>query len=204
MGMRRPRIEWENVPKHWSESLQAIVPLVGPGPVPDRGDCAQGVGSGLPQFAEAPRFVVDRPIRDLQLFDFYVHQRDIMLLSERAHTLFRQLDPNAFDSLAVDVRLATGEPGLPYWLCDLTRVIDATDFERSQVETTQTEPTFRYMLRPLHELNVFRRSAVEGVHFFRLLNSPGGIYCDAAAASAIASKPKITGTLVEPAGVVDA
>lgn len=205
VGPSCPRIEWENPPMRWSESIKANVLDVPAGPIPDRGDMADGVGSGIPEFCEKPVFRVDRSIRDTLLSDIPALFRDIMLLSRRARDRFLRVDPEAFAAEEVKVLLCDGGPGPSYHLCDLVRVINAVDFERSaSIEITQRDPVLRFILSPIYERNIFRRSAIRDFHFFRLFNAPRGYYCDAVGAATLLEHPQITGFIPRPMGVLDA
>lgn len=200
----QPRLEWVNVPKRWAEDLGRDLPYVPAGTLydPDEGS---DIGTGLPKFVEAPIFVVDRSIRSKPLFDISGGHRDLILVSERAKGVLERVDSEAFEFLEVETRLPTGERGPRYWLGDVVRKLDAFDLERSEgARVTQTAPYKCYVLGVYKEKNIFKRSAVGNAHFFRLLNCPGRIFCDAVARAAINEQPKLRGIACFPEGKFDA
>ncbi len=200
----QPMLEWVNGPERWEPQLNRHLPDLPVGPVPDHGDSAQGVGSGLPIFAEHPVFVVDRPLNQKKpLFEVFNGRRDTLVVNERAKRILEGTDAQAFAFCEVDVKLCDGKPGPPYWLCDVIRVIDAFDREAfGGARVTQADP-YRYVISPYREKNLFKRSAIDAAHFFRLLHSPGGVYCDGFARAAINAPPKLRGVFCVPVGALD-
>lgn len=200
----QPRLDWVNGPEIWEPQLNRSLPHLPNGPVPDRGDCAGGIGSGLPTFAERPVFVFDRAIKSMPPFEIYEGRRDTLLVNERAKARLESVDPSAFAFAEVETRLSTGEMGPQYWICDAIRALDAFDVEASEgAQVTHFSPR-RFMISPYRENNVFKRSAIGGGHFFRLLHSPRGIYCDASARAAIYEQPKLRGVICDFVGAFHA
>lgn len=200
----QPRIEWSNCPKRWDESIERSLPHLIAGPLFDPSE-GTDIGTGLPPLQEEPTFMVDRDLAGKPLFDVTGSLRDTFIVSARAKAIFEQLDPEAFVFTSGQTKLASGEPGPELWLADVTRRLDALDFDRSDaIRVSQTHPNFRFSLSAFAEKNVFRRDVIGNAHFFRLRNSPGGVYCDDRARKAINAVPKLRGVTCFPVGLFDA
>ncbi|MCO7472213.1 DUF1629 domain-containing protein [Stenotrophomonas maltophilia] len=88
---------------------------------------------GFPALREKPRIILDASKgpepRDLEGgFSGY------WLVSERLWRVMNSLDPQAFDFVECDVRLADGTPMPRRFLCDVVRELDAMDEERSRLD----------------------------------------------------------------------
>ncbi|WP_340572491.1 DUF1629 domain-containing protein [Stenotrophomonas sp. G106K1] len=88
---------------------------------------------GFPALREKPRIILDASKgpepRDLEGgFSGY------WLVSERLWRVMNSMDPQAFDFVECDVRLADGTPMPRRFLCDVVRELDAIDEERSRLD----------------------------------------------------------------------
>jgi hypothetical protein len=88
---------------------------------------------GFPALREKPRIVFDASKgpepRDLEGgFSGY------WLVSERLWQVMKSVDPQAFDFVECDIRLADGTPMPRRFLCDVVRELDAIDEERSRLD----------------------------------------------------------------------
>jgi hypothetical protein len=73
----------------------------------------------LPQFAETPRFLIDkklgRPPRDLENID------GVFFVSPAMKAVLEAVDPDACEFARCETVLPSGEPGRETWLCVVTR-----------------------------------------------------------------------------------
>jgi hypothetical protein len=69
---------------------------------------------------------------------------------------------------------------LPFWLCDVVRVLEAVDEEASQITifSEKTSGEKRYSPPGLGESVVFREDVVGSAHVFRLTHTESSIFCD--------------------------
>lgn len=86
---------------------------------------------GFDEFPEAPLLVIDgssgRVPHDLeQCYGYW-------LVSDAMKRTLEALDPEAVAFVKCEVRLQDGSRGPQYWLCDVMRVLDVVDEERSDV-----------------------------------------------------------------------
>lgn len=196
----RPIFDWINRPQRWEPSINAFVPHVPAGPL-DHGNKSDA-GTGFPAFETAPLFRASRVIGSRQPFDICGSLRATWLLNRKARERLIAVDVDAFDFVAVGSQLKAGEPGPDLWLCDVVRVIDALDLERSNGVKLDHEHPRRIGLSPYPDGNFFKREAIGSAHFFRLFDFPLGIFCDEEGRTAIHSKPKLSGTTCMQIGIV--
>lgn len=196
----RPIFDWINRPQTWEPSINAFVPHLPAGPL-DHGNKSDA-GTGFPVFDVAPIFRASRVIGSRRPFDICGSLRATWLLNREAKERLIAVDSAAFDFLTVGSQLKTGEPGPDLWLCDVVRVIDAFDLDRSNGARLDYEYPRRIGLSPYSDRNCFRRDVIGSAHFFRLVDFPLGIFCDEEAKAAIHSKPKLTGITCMQIGVV--
>jgi hypothetical protein len=135
-------------------------------------------GRGFRDYPEAPLFLADakkgRIDRDFEPFDGY------WLISERLKLLLDSVDPNAFAFVECKTRLPDGSEGPPRWLCDVVRVLDAVDEEKSTlaIKTATDDSGTKYYGFCPGERMIFREGAVGPSHVFRLRFSSERVVCD--------------------------
>jgi uncharacterized protein DUF1629 len=85
-------------------------------------------GRGFRQTIEPPifHFIGQRPERDFWRYTFY------WFISDRMKAFLEQFDPAAFEFLKCEIKLPDGTSGPVRWLCDVVRVVDALDEEKSR------------------------------------------------------------------------
>ncbi len=120
---------------------------------------------GFREYPELPFLRLDRtlgrPLRDLELYHAY------WLVSAATKDLFTSLDADGFAFLKCNVFTEQGEPGPEYWLCDVTRVLDALDDESSAVKIMHGPLGKWYDFSGGAKL-VFRHEVVGSARVFRL------------------------------------
>ncbi len=130
---------------------------------------------GFPQFPETPRFRYDkrqgRMPGDLEQFS------DYWLVSDHAKQVFEATDPEAFVFVLCDFILADGSAGPRLWLCDVIRVLDALDEERSDIRIDYYPDRKVYNLMGTTAV-VIKDDAVGSSHIFRMTYSTPFVICD--------------------------
>jgi hypothetical protein len=126
-------------------------------------------GRGFQRTVETPtfRFIGRQPQRDFWRFTFY------WFISDRMKTFLERFDPEAFEFLKCEVELPNGTSGVR-WLCDVVRVLDALDEEKSDGMDVETDVFSgqKYYLLAGHGLPlVFNEDAVGPHHVFHLMHS---------------------------------
>jgi hypothetical protein len=132
---------------------------------------------GFPGYPEAPRFLFDkkqgRLPRDLEQYG------DYWLVSDRLKSILEAVDAAGFAFVRCETVFRNGETGPLYWLCDVVRVLDAVDEERSQVRIGRQEKTGAkyYLLAGGADL-IFKEDVIGDAHVFRLVPSTPTVICD--------------------------
>ena len=113
----------------------------------------------LPDFAEVPRFLIDkklgRPLRDIENWD------GIFFVSAQMKTVLEELDAAAFELRRCETFLSSGEPGRETWLCAVTRAFrGAIDEEKSERLEIRQGPDGL----PSYSMNAFTKLLYECVH----------------------------------------
>ena len=129
--------------------------------------------SKLPDFSTPPCFVFDRKVGrlpdDLELYGIF------WLVSDQCKAVFEAVDPTGFAFAECTVKISKGVyEGPRYWLCDVTRVLDALDEDQSRLKIgIRDDKAYSdfgkkyYSMAGGAEL-VFREDAVGDVHIFRM------------------------------------
>ncbi|MCS3763426.1 DUF1629 domain-containing protein [Bradyrhizobium centrosematis] len=130
---------------------------------------------GFVPFPETPRLVIDRSLgrapADWELF------HDYRLVSDRMKSLLETLDSEGVRFVRCETRYQDGRAAPTYWLCDVIRVLDAVDEEKSVLEIEYPTPGRKvYNLRRRSSL-IFKEESVGEAHIFRLLFYPM-VVCD--------------------------
>ena len=181
--------DWVNQPPpldpHWSLDI-------GPGPLPDPGDCSGGVGSGFAADMPEPRLRFETPRAGQHLCDIQTgNTRGIIFMSDRAKKLLEAIAAaSAFEFREAVATLHDGSPAPKYWLADLTHRIAALDETHPAIRIEEKwVPRFNQMMRRVHfgiETDLrFKSDLIEDHHIFGLLYSPGTICCDDIVVNAI-------------------
>jgi len=86
---------------------------------------------GFRDYPVAPLFLSDKKLgRTDWDFEGYC---GYWLISDRMKIVLERVDPGAFAFLKCRVELPDGSDGPVHWLCDVVRVLDALDEERSKI-----------------------------------------------------------------------
>lgn len=121
-------------------------------------------GSGFPPFAAPPRIVFSRKGKRPPL-DFNLFGR-IWLISDRFKLLLEAFDPEAFEFVRTDTAYDGGtREGPPFWFCDVIRVLDCLDEERS---TILYQENIKWKVYTSIVKAVVRPEAVGAARVFRL------------------------------------
>lgn len=101
------------------------------------------------------------------------------LVSARLRQVMEAIDPGAFVFTHADYRLADGSEGPTYFLCDVTRTVDALDEDASQLNI---EISDEFELGKYYNLTgdvrlAFKRDELDSAHVFRL-PFHSGVFCD--------------------------
>jgi len=130
----------------------------------------------FPSLTETPRLVIDRslgrPPVDWELF------HDFWLVSDRMKNVLESVDRDGVAFLECETR-STGRKAAPvYWLCDVVRILEAVDEEKSRFEVLdEGKQSRRYNGMALSSF-VYREEAIGSAHIFRLRFMKSRIICD--------------------------
>lgn len=144
------------------------------GHIPDRGNHAQGVGSGFWEM-ETPIIEISRKHGPrLSLLDVEPEGRDLWLVSAKCKSVLEAIDPEAFEFCAVETRYSKRgvlSPGPEYWLCDVIRFLDALDEEKSFGTVVKIYPGNIKRVEIHSDKLIFRRDVVGEARIFRLFDT---------------------------------
>lgn len=143
-------------------------------------------GGGFPPLAEKP-LLVHSPKKGGLPEDLEGGMSGYWLVSERLRDALVSIDPGGFEFVDSEYRLADGSEGPRYFLCDVTRVIDAVDEGSSKLRVIRDDgyPGGKfYDLRGGSAL-AFRKDAVGQAHIFRTPYSGNLVFCDSALRDAV-------------------
>jgi hypothetical protein len=132
---------------------------------------------GFPHYPEPPRLLIDKSLGraplDCEIYHAY------WLVSDRMKALLEDTDPEGVVFTRCETRLRDGSEGPIYWLCDVVRILDAIDEEKSRVRI-RFNP--RYNSRTYDLVGgaslLFKQDVVGQAHIFRLRYSQSNIVCD--------------------------
>jgi len=99
-------------------------------------------------------------------------------ISDRTKTVLERIDPSAFAFLECRVQLRDGADGPRRSLCDVVRVLDALDEERSKVTTRITSLGTKSIWIPMSDKIFFREERVGSHHVFRVMHFESYVVCD--------------------------
>lgn len=142
---------------------------------------------GFPHLEDVPRLVFD-PRKGVPPKDMEPGFSGYWLVSERLKNVFEVVDPSAFEFVEADYRLEDGSQGPRYFLCDVVRVVDALDEERSKltIEVSDDYAEGRFYDLAGGASLAFRKDALGDAHVFRLPFSGDLIFCDRELVDAVA------------------
>ncbi len=103
------------------------------------------------------------------------------LVSERLKDAFEGVDPDGFEFVECEYTLQDGSVGPRYFLCDITRKIDALDEGASKLNIKRSDeyPGGKYYSLGGGVSLAFRPEAVGDAHVFRTPYSGNVVFCDA-------------------------
>jgi len=144
------------------------------------------VKGGFPDLKEKPKLhydpAVGEPPQDLEggLSGYW-------LVSERLKDVFEKVDPSSFAFVECDYRLQDGSPGPRLFLCDVVRVLDALDEQKSKllIEVSDDFVGGKYYNFAGGISLVFRTEVVGEAHVFRTPYSGNYVICDSVMRSAV-------------------
>lgn len=125
-------------------------------------------GRGFRRTIETPtfRFIGRRPERDFWRFTYYC------FISDRMKSFLERFDPEAFEFLRCEVKLPDGTSCPDRWLCDVVRVIDAVDEEKSRDIMISADDRGQKFYQYGAGFFAFNEDAVGPHHVFLLKYSP--------------------------------
>ena len=120
-----------------------------------------------------PTFVFEGKIeRDFEQYDGY------WLISDRMKRFLERFDPDAFAFLKCKVQLSSGASAPVRWLCDVVRVLDALDEEKSEIRIGKTYTGKKIYIFPFGASLEFKGEAAGPHHVFRMMHFSRMIICD--------------------------
>ncbi|MDE5443758.1 DUF1629 domain-containing protein [Bradyrhizobium sp. CSA207] len=93
-------------------------------------------------------------------------------------TLLESLDAEGVAFVKCEMRYPDGSAAPTYWLCDVIRLLDALDEEKSRVNITYPAPGRKEYLTLGSSSFLFKEESVGAVHIFRLRSLRQKIVCD--------------------------
>jgi hypothetical protein len=131
---------------------------------------------GFRDYPVAPVFLSDKKLgRTDWDFEGYC---GYWLISDRMKIVLERVDPEAFAFLKCRVELPDGSDGPVHWLCDVVRVLDALDEERSKIGIGVADNGSKaYNFLGVTRL-IFKEDAVGPHHVFRMKYYGAARICD--------------------------
>jgi hypothetical protein len=128
---------------------------------------------GFRDYPETPVFrLKGKSIPDFEEYSFY------WFISNRMRVILEGVDPQAFAFLKCRVQLPDGTDAPFRWLCDVVRVLDALDEEKSKIRiNAATDGSKFYGLSGGEDL-IFNDDAVGPHHIFRMMYFDARVICD--------------------------
>lgn len=131
---------------------------------------------GFRDYPELPLFVANK--RGRLHWDLDTPVPYYWMITERMKSLMEALDPEAFEFRQCRVQFPDGSDGPPRWLCDVVRVLDAVDEEKSELNIRTGRAGNKYY-SSLYLANLFFKPEVVGTsRFFRLYYDQNCVICD--------------------------
>lgn len=131
---------------------------------------------GLSHYPKVPVFRAD-PRRGRLHWDLEI-LADYWFVSDRMKSVIERVDPAAFAFLRCKVQFPDGTDAPVRWLCDVVRVVDALDEEKSTIRIrTSTDGSKVYNFSGDVNL-IFKEDAVGPHHVFRMMYYESTTICD--------------------------
>jgi hypothetical protein len=131
---------------------------------------------GFRNYPETPVFLADPKDGPID-WDFRTYSA-YWLISDAMKAVLESVDPAAFAFLKCKSQLPDGSQGPALWLCDVVRVLDALDEERSRVRIETASDGSKYYGLAGGPSFVFKEDIVGSAHVFRLKHAEDLVICD--------------------------
>ncbi len=133
---------------------------------------------GRPAYPVMPQLAFDKDASKHKLPRDLDAVSGIWLVSERLKQIFEAVDPIGFVFALCDFTLADGSKGPQYYLCDVTRTIDALNEEASTVRI-KIEPSGHKVYSFVGGAKLtFKEEKIGWAHIFRMMEKPSSVICD--------------------------
>jgi hypothetical protein len=131
---------------------------------------------GFRDYPALPVFVADKKKGRLH-WDLDTPVPYYWLVTEKMKALMEALDREAFEFLQCRVQFPDGSDAPPHWLCDVVRVLDAVDEEKSKVKVWHGQSGNK--VYGYGDMNLqFKPEVVGTSKFFRLYYNDNIVICD--------------------------
>ncbi|RXT36668.1 hypothetical protein B5V03_34085 [Bradyrhizobium betae] len=131
----------------------------------------------FPTLSETPRFLIDKSLGRAPVDCEHFH--DFWLVSTRMKSVLEAVDREGVAFLRCETRSLSGNAPV-YWLCDIVRLLDAVDEEKSNLEILEDGTDYRHYNAMALSSFAFREEAIGSAHIFRLRFLSSRIICDQA------------------------
>ncbi|UOF13255.1 DUF1629 domain-containing protein [Lysobacter capsici] len=142
---------------------------------------------GFPPLRETPLLIQEQSGK-ATLDDLEASFSGYWLVSDRLKNAFEDNDPQGFAFARCDVKMADGSDAGERYLCDVLRVIDALDEERSEtrIDVGDDFVNGKFYHVTTGSSLIFRREVIGSAHTFRTPYS-GFVFCDESMRAALVS-----------------
>ena len=121
---------------------------------------------GFEEYLATPTFMYDRKLGPIE-WDFKILS-GYWFISDRMKGVMEFVDQEAFAFLKCKVLMPDGSDGPPYWLCDVVRVLEALDEEKSAIKIrTASDGSKVYGMMGNSRL-IFKEELIGSCHVFRM------------------------------------
>ena len=132
---------------------------------------------GFPLFSELPMFLATS--HEHVLRDFYSSFEGYWLVSERLRRVLESVDQHGVQFVSTKFVQSDGSEGDKFYLCDVTRSLDAVDEDSSDVRIlTEGFPKGKFYRVAGGASFAFKRDVVRDAHIFRLEFNESLVVCD--------------------------
>jgi hypothetical protein len=131
---------------------------------------------GFENYLATPTFLCD-PKRGRVHWDFQEYL-GYWFISDRMKSILETIDPGAFAFLKCKVQKPDGGDGPSYWLCDVVRVLDALDEEKSAIKIRTASDGSKVYNMMANPRLFFKDDLIGSCRIFRMKFSEHRVICD--------------------------
>lgn len=131
---------------------------------------------GFRPYPATPRFHLSKKFghlpSDIEPYGSY------WLISERAKEAITQINSSDFAFIDLNIEGDSGNYPTKYWMCDVITATKSVDMHKSSAKIRKNDRGEDFIVQTPYIKLKFKEHMIEGIHIFRIYNSPSIIVCD--------------------------